>query len=120
MSETYSTRCGNDKRILNFSSKTTNRLLVILCEGIERNNIKMGCRKPLDIRTCNTELTVFNNFTMVIKLHCRFSFGFFRFQKKTAHILSRYLSQIFLVITSLASSLKEITADFFNIIFKSP
>ena len=65
MSKTYSTRCGDDKCILNCSSKI--RLLVIPGEGIEGNYIKIDCGKSLKLRTYNKELTVFNNFNVVIK-----------------------------------------------------
>jgi len=44
-----------------------NRLLVILGEGNEGDNIKIYRRKPLKIRTYNKKLTVFYNFSVVIK-----------------------------------------------------
>jgi hypothetical protein len=96
-----------------------NRLLVIPGEGNEGNDNKINCRKPLEIRTQTKQLTVFYNFSVVIKWCSRFSFGSFRFHIVTAYILSRYLSRFFSVLTSLVNSLKEVTTDYFNIICKS-
>jgi len=62
---------------------------------------------------------VFNNFNVVIKLFSRFPFGLLRFHIKTAHIIPRYLSPFFSVLTGLVCSLKEVTTNYFNIIRKS-
>jgi len=118
VSVTYRMRCSDDKWIIKLQLKN-NRLLVIRGEGIEGNNVKIDCRKPLKIRTYNKQLTVFNNFNVVIKLFSRFSFGLFRFHIKTAHILPRYLWRFFSVLTGLVGSLKEVTTDYFNITCKS-
>jgi hypothetical protein len=70
----------------------------------------------LKIRAYNKKPTVFNYFNVVNKWCSRFSFGFFRFHIKTAYKLSRYLSRFFSVLTSLVSTLKEVTTDYFKVI----